>query len=58
MKVYQKPSAVTSKDKQWEALKRYGRAKAHDLGLTERDVPKIDCRVPPRAKSVSGRDYR
>jgi hypothetical protein len=29
------------KDKQWESLKRYGRAKSHELGLTEADVPRL-----------------
>ena len=29
------------KEKQWEALKRYGRAKSHELGLTEADVPRL-----------------
>jgi hypothetical protein len=29
------------KDKQWSALKVYGRAKSRELGLTERDVPRL-----------------
>ena len=29
------------KDKQWEALKRYGRAKSQELGLSESDVPRL-----------------
>jgi hypothetical protein len=29
------------KEKQWQGLKRYGRAKARELGLTEADVPRL-----------------
>ena len=29
------------KEKQWGALKRYGRAKSLELGLTEADVPRL-----------------
>jgi predicted transcriptional regulator len=29
------------KDKQWSALKQYGRAKSRELGLTEADVPRL-----------------
>jgi len=29
------------KDKQWSALKVYGRAKSKERGLTERDVPRL-----------------
>jgi hypothetical protein len=29
------------KDKQWAALKSYGRAKSRELGLTEADVPRL-----------------
>jgi predicted transcriptional regulator len=29
------------KEKQWSALKRYGRAKSRELGLTEADVPRL-----------------
>ena len=29
------------KEKQWEALKRYGRAKSSELGLSEADVPRL-----------------
>jgi hypothetical protein len=29
------------KYKQWSALKVYGRAKSKELGLTERDVPRL-----------------
>jgi len=29
------------KDKQWSALKQYGRAKAREMGLTEDDVPRL-----------------
>lgn len=34
------------KDQQWEAVKRYGRAKASERGLTEADVPRLisECR--------------
>jgi hypothetical protein len=28
-------------EKQWSALKRYGRAKSRELGLTESDVPRL-----------------
>ena len=29
------------KDKQWAALKQYGRAKSREMGLTEADVPRL-----------------
>ena len=29
------------KEKQWVSLKRYGRAKSRELGLTEGDVPRL-----------------
>ena len=29
------------KDQQWSALKRYGRAKSREMGLTEADVPRL-----------------
>ncbi len=29
------------KEKQWDSLKRYGRAKSRELGLTEDDVPQL-----------------
>jgi hypothetical protein len=29
------------KEKQWEAIKRYGRAKSREMGLTESDVPRL-----------------
>jgi predicted transcriptional regulator len=29
------------KDQQWAALRRYGRAKSGELGLTEADVPRL-----------------
>jgi hypothetical protein len=29
------------KDQQWTALKRYGRAKSSELGLTGADVPRL-----------------
>lgn len=28
-------------EKQWEAIKRYGRAKSREMGLTESDVPRL-----------------
>ena len=33
------------KDKQWAALKRYGRAKSRELGLVEGDVPRLIAEV-------------
>lgn len=32
------------RDKQWAALKNYGRAKSRELGLTESDVPRLISR--------------
>jgi predicted transcriptional regulator len=29
------------KEKQWQGLKRYGRARSRELGLTEADVPRL-----------------
>jgi predicted transcriptional regulator len=29
------------KEKQWSALKQYGRTKSRELGLTEADVPRL-----------------
>lgn len=29
------------RDKQWEAVKRYGAAKAREMGLVEADVPRL-----------------
>jgi predicted transcriptional regulator len=29
------------KDQQWAALKRYGRSKSREMGLTQEDVPRI-----------------
>jgi predicted transcriptional regulator len=33
------------KDKQWEAVKRYGRAKSGERGLTDADVPRLVSEV-------------
>ena len=29
------------REKQWAAIKQYGRAKSHEMGLTEADVPRL-----------------